>query len=366
AGKRLWAVTARFEGGRVLHTAVAYDAVGPDAAPQREAWATDLCDAPPAAGPRTRQELLTLAGRNLVFCSNAGAVVAVDAATGQRAWGFRYTRSRKTNAGGDPSPAVAFGGRVFVAPADGEHVYALDADTGRLIWQSGRAEGVRVLGIAAGRLVVSVTDPVRGIRGLSLETGSYQEDGGWILGGGNSSGSLTLGQGIVTDGVALWPTQAGLAFIDPSSPRSSAAPNPSYKALAGNLAYADGVLVVVTPTHVRAYTPESRKLFLRPGATPRERFEWWLDRAESALAAGNRDSALADLITLAASDLPAPLRAWAAARAAQWTSAATREQLPAALKAALKPDILAEWVFDAAGLPVTLDAFLKRQFGDPR
>ena len=69
-----------------------------------------MCDSPlPIAGSeRTRQELLALAGRNVVFCSNNGAVVAVDALSGRRAWGFRYTRSRKAvnSATGDPAPAV--------------------------------------------------------------------------------------------------------------------------------------------------------------------------------------------------------------------------------------------------------------------
>src|SRR5262249_46783409 len=122
SGRRLWAVYAKFEGGRGVHVAGGYDPADGDSAPTRPAWTTELCDGPlPVAGDgRTRQELLTLAGRHLVFCSNGGAVVAVDAATGRRAWGFRYSRVRKapTIATHDPAPAVAFGGRVFVAPAD--------------------------------------------------------------------------------------------------------------------------------------------------------------------------------------------------------------------------------------------------------
>ena len=121
----------------MVHGVACYDPADAEPRPDRPAWVADVCDSPlsPRAEGRTRQELLTLAGRNVVFCSNAGAVVALDAATGRRAWGFRYPRSPRRptrTARRDPAPAVAFGGRVFVAPADGDRVYALDAETGRL------------------------------------------------------------------------------------------------------------------------------------------------------------------------------------------------------------------------------------------
>src|SRR5262249_40935539 len=79
SGRRLWAVYARFEGGRAVHVAACYDPADAEKAPGRPAWTTELCDSPlpGAGGERTRQELLTLAGRHLIFCSNNGAVIAV-------------------------------------------------------------------------------------------------------------------------------------------------------------------------------------------------------------------------------------------------------------------------------------------------
>src|SRR5207249_1990063 len=127
AGRRLWAAYARFEGGRVVHGIACFDPADATAAPDRPAWAADVCDSPAPTGgdARARHELLTLAGRNVVLCSNAGAVVALDAATGRRAWGFRYPRARKAEAGQspDPAPAVYSAGIVFAAPADGDRVY---------------------------------------------------------------------------------------------------------------------------------------------------------------------------------------------------------------------------------------------------
>src|SRR5207249_1804718 len=99
----------------------------------------------PESQARGRQELLALAGRNVVFNSNAGAVSALDGASGRRAWGFQYPRSAPrlvdANRSPDPAPAVIDGGRVFVAPADADRVYALDAETGQELWESGPTEG---------------------------------------------------------------------------------------------------------------------------------------------------------------------------------------------------------------------------------
>jgi outer membrane protein assembly factor BamB len=324
AGGRLWAVYAKFEGGRVVHVAACYDPVDGDGSRQRPAWTTELCDgAQPVSGDgRSRQELLTLAGRHLIFCSNGGAVVAVDALTGQRAWGFRYPRGRRSG-GPDPAPAVAFGGRVFVAPADGERVYGLDAGTGRVVWESGPTEGARILGVARGRLIVSVAGPYRSLRGLNLDTGSYR-DGGWV-----QETTLPSGQGLVTDDAILWPSRAGLLFVDPETGRRTpGGPNPlpppaGAPGFSGNLAYADGVLVVVTPTQVWGYRAVSNPPPPRPDAPPSDRFHWIVDRAERAFAAGDRAAGLADLLELAAGEFPAHLRAWAAARLVQMSPPAS-------------------------------------------
>ena len=85
SGRRLWAAYAKFEGGRTIHVAACYDPADAETAPGAPVWTAELCDSPLpiAGGERTRQELLTLAGRNVVLCSNNGAVVAVDAFTGR-------------------------------------------------------------------------------------------------------------------------------------------------------------------------------------------------------------------------------------------------------------------------------------------
>jgi outer membrane protein assembly factor BamB len=375
AGRRLWAAYARFEGGRVVHGVACYDPADATAGPPNLLWDAEVCDSPiPTGGdPRARHELLTLAGRNVVFCSNAGAVVALDAASGERAWGFRYPRTRKSDANRtpDPSPAVFAAGRVFAAPADGEHVYAFDPDTGQLLWESAPTEGARILGVAAGRVIVSVTGPVRGLRGLGVATGSHREPDGWVLHDGG--GLLTYGRGLVTDDALLWPTRDGLFFIRPADGRLLGPPllnhlsGPAARYF-GHLAYADGVLVVVTPTQVWGYVTEGKRFGdagVRAGIEPaRARFEELTRDAEAALAAGDGEAARRLLLAATATEFPNTLRAWAAARLLLLASRTDDEaKLPADVRAAIAPELRGEWLVPPDGVPVTLDALLTRHTG---
>ena len=267
AGGRMWALLARFEGGRAHHAVACYDPADGDATPDRPAWVADLCDSPLSLGPEVglRHELLTLAGRNVVFCSHAGVVVAIDAASGRKAWAFRYPRSaRRVTAAArshDVAPAVAFGGRVFVAPADADRVYALDAETGAPLWESEPAEGAQLVGVSRGRLIVTVSGAVKGLRALSVRNGSQREPDGWVQHDGG--GLPTHGRGLASDDAIVWPTKAGVFFVRPDDglpirdPLRNSLPFP-HSGLLGNVAFADGCLVIVTASQVLGYVPDAK------------------------------------------------------------------------------------------------------------
>ena len=58
--------------------------------------------------------------------------------TGKPAWGVPLPEAARPPTGPtvrDLSPPLAADGRVFVAPADADRVFALDAETGRLLWR---------------------------------------------------------------------------------------------------------------------------------------------------------------------------------------------------------------------------------------
>ncbi|MBX9579661.1 MAG: PQQ-binding-like beta-propeller repeat protein, partial [Gemmataceae bacterium] len=372
AGGRLWAALARFEDGRAVHAVAGFDPADPDPPPEGPNWTTDVCDAPAGAEARGRQELLTLAGRYVVFCSNTGAVVAVDAATGRRAWAFLYPRTtrRSESARPDPSPAVAADGRVFVAPADADRVFALDAETGKLLWESERAEGAAIVGVTRGRVIVTTTGPVRGIRALSVRTGSYRRPDGWVQ-AGTGGDWLGYGRGFVTDRAVVWPSRSryGLYFLDPETgePIPTAPPiRGPRNGLFGNVAYADGVLVVVTPTEVWGFVAEGKPPADPPAPDPRRRVIAGIDRAEQQLSDGDVTAARATLLEVARGEYPAGWRAWAAARLlALGPPADDPGKLPADVGLVLTPGLLPEWLVTSAGELVTLRTLVARHTGRP-
>jgi outer membrane protein assembly factor BamB len=367
AERRLWAAYSRFEGGRLVHGIACYDPADSLVAPSRPAWVVDVSDSPVSLSTegRTRHELLTLAGRNVVFCSNDGVVTALDAATGRRTWAFRYPRSKKNEpvTSSEPAPVVAVGGRVFVAPTDGERVYALDAETGQQLWESGPAEGVQILGVAAGRLIITVAGPVRGIRGLNVATGSYRPPEGWIQHDGG--GYLSYGRGFVTDEVIVWPTRNGLFFLRPED-GSRLWTGHANGTPFGHVVYADGVLVVVTPTQVWGYVSD-RKRFGDPradGDTTWKRFAALIASADQALAAGATDRARQILRAATHRDFPVSLRAWAAARLLLLTpKVSSPAQLPTDLQEILVPELLQEWLIPPDGIPIKFQTLLERHLG---
>lgn len=256
ADRRLWVVLARAEGGRVVHSVASYEPADSVEGFDRPAWLTEISDATvAAASEEPRRNVPTLAGRHVVVCTHSGAVVALDAATGRRAWAFRYPRVASTAPSAEFSPPAFHAGRVFVAPADSDRIFALDAETGEPLWESGPCENAHILGVTRGRVIVSVEGRVPGVRGLSMKTGSHREPEGWVQ---HRPGiPASFGSGLVTDDAIFWPTKSGLFVLNPESGESLGQPlrpvrdpqdNIQPAASFGPIAFADGCLVAIVPT----------------------------------------------------------------------------------------------------------------------
>jgi outer membrane protein assembly factor BamB len=392
---RLYAVLARFDGTRLVQSVACYDDP-----PGKPLWVADLCDAP-QSDARTRQQLLTYADGKLVFCSQTGVVVALDATTGKAAWAFRYPKAARPPASGSPRdlcPPLAHGGRVFVAPADADRVFALDTQTGRTLWQAGPFQVAQLLGVSRGRLVCTLAAPVRGIRGLSVENGSYREPDGWMI--HDDPMLRSYGRGLVSDDLILWPTQNDLFLL---SPEDGLPVRPPIRKPHGNLAFADGVLIVATPTEVWGYVsgrvelparkdaaaahpddPErARQLahayadagrwadaaralrHAEPAADPaRTRAEWLSDRAERALEQGQPDAARALLRQALNEQLPQDWRARAAGRLLTLEPPGGGGDAADQFFNALQQpaDFAARWVLGPDGVPVQLRDLAARHF----
>ncbi len=248
---KLFAIVWRQTGGAATTSIVCYQVGGSDGSPellwQREAGfslaGTDL----PA------HDLLTLAGPNIVFCTNAGNIVAFDAVSGKPRWEYRYSRSerRPPPAGRDLCPCLFDGSHIFAAPADTDRLICLDAFTGRELWYREGVDVIHLLGVARGRLIATFAGPVKGIRGIAVDSGSERLPDGWVR--HDNGGLATFGRGFVTPDLIFWPTKSGMQFLRPVDGMPDGQPAPG---MFGNLAYADGVFIVTSATEVTGYKCE--------------------------------------------------------------------------------------------------------------
>jgi outer membrane protein assembly factor BamB len=227
-------------------------------------WQQELCEMrelDEKMPARCRHHLLTLAGERIIYCSHAGAVVAVDARSGKIAWAVRYPGRGPRTKEGQPSPrelcpAVASNDCILAAPADVARLYCFDAFTGRNLWEREALEVVHLLGVSHGRLVF--TTP-RGIRAVQVATG--EDTGGWQQPG---AGALRgHGRGLLGGGWVLWPTVDGKmplrAFdvVSGAQRKGTEAYDPGQlpHLVPGNLAYGQGCLIIVTSEEVLGYLP---------------------------------------------------------------------------------------------------------------
>ena len=153
--------------------------------------------------PIYRQHLLTLADGQIVYCSHAGATVAVDAWTGQPTWGVRYPSRGPLTAEHEPSPrdltpAVYADGRVYAAPLDSDRLFCMDSASGRVLWEVEGVEIVHLLGIKNGRLFVATRS---GLLSIQTTTGETQ----WTQ--PTVERLPSLGRGLLAGSWLIWPTQ---------------------------------------------------------------------------------------------------------------------------------------------------------------
>jgi outer membrane protein assembly factor BamB/tetratricopeptide (TPR) repeat protein len=250
---RLYVVRTRFEGRQAVAAVECYDADGAEgrSEPPARRWRQEVWGADPGGETvRQRHDLLTLAGPNVVYCTHSGAIVALDAATGRRAWAYRYPQAGRTpelTLPRDLCPCVYAEGRVYAAPADGDRILCLDARSGELVWEQ-PALVVQLLGVSRGRLFATIGGGPPSLRAYASASGGElwraPDDG---------SGQATFGRGFLSDRFVFWPTRTGLRVLrqddgGQADAGSSAAPW-------GNLALGEGHLIVATPTELWGFVP---------------------------------------------------------------------------------------------------------------
>jgi outer membrane protein assembly factor BamB len=268
ADGRMIASVVRVDNGRLVHSLVAFDRSSTE-----PLWQTDVVDSSHQQGEtRDRHEIVAISDGLAIFSTQNGAVVALHVKTGKPAWAIRYPSVRPSGKAlvlassanhRDLAVPVAHRGLVFVAPIDGERIFAIEASSGRIVWEKSGLRVESLMGVAGSRLIATLAGPVRGIRGFDILTGSDDSPVGWR--NHDDPGLASLGRGLVSDDQILWPTKAGLFALRPQDGRLA---RPPILGPHGNLAYAEGVLVVVNPTEVLGFViPETAR---RPRPIPTE------------------------------------------------------------------------------------------------
>jgi outer membrane protein assembly factor BamB len=250
-----------FRSGDDTHTAIACF----DSATGQQRWRQEICTARDlrSGRPRGLPHLLTLAGPLVVYCSHAGAVVAVDASTGRATWAVRYPSRGPNTADGDPSPrdvapVVSAGSRLFAAPADYDVVLCLDAITGQTLWQSQRLEAVQILGVAGNRVVLTTGSWPRGIRALDEATGQALRT--WQQPGDGGGELPTLGRGFLAGSLVYWPTVEGWRVLNVSDGQPELYVPQLQRLPPGNAALGDGCLAIADRERLTVFLAPGRQL----------------------------------------------------------------------------------------------------------
>jgi outer membrane protein assembly factor BamB len=242
-GRLVWEITPEekpwaFDGaplvdGTSVYVAMRRSEVGPqaqehvacyDAESGRLRWRTFVCGAETPTRGMLHQatcNLLTLQGDTLYFNTNLGAVAAISARDGQIRWISLYPRDRVGNMlrpaphwSRDLTPCLYDRGTLLVAPCDSPLIFALDAATGQVLWQTGPQveDVVHLLGVAGDCLIAS---------GRKLYwIGLIGEDRGkvkhvWPDG----ADRLGYGRGVLAGARVYWPTREAIYVFDQATAR---------------------------------------------------------------------------------------------------------------------------------------------------
>jgi tetratricopeptide (TPR) repeat protein len=237
-----------------------------DVETKRMRWRTMVSAAETAGGGQSEEmthNLLTLAQGTIYYNTNLGAVAAISARDGRLQWATLYHRARRAPDGRDRraahfyrdlNPCVYHRGTLYVAPADCESIFALDAGSGELLWETQLADdAVHLLGVGRGNLLASGDV----LWWIDAERGK-------IIKRWPDTSPLGHGRGILMGEQVVWPTASELYIFeqDPSAaPRRLRDPISLSErgATGGNLVAADGLLLIAAADKLFALRQDGRE-----------------------------------------------------------------------------------------------------------
>ena len=256
---------------------------------------------------------MTWADGQIVYCSHAGAIVAVDAWTGQPTWGVRYPSRGPLRADLEPSardlaPCLSANGRVYAAPLDSDRVFCIDAVTGQVRWELEAVEIAHLLGVADGpRPVHDARRHAGGERGDRAERMDAA-----IRAKGRLCPS-SLGRGLLAGSEVYWPTQdAQLPYrvLGQATGQQVLYSGRLWQLPVGNLALGHGCLAIAGLDELAVYVP-AHHLPLPPiGPRPQARIDRLYQEARQQASAGAASAARTYLELLETTKTDRNAQAW--------------------------------------------------------
>ena len=215
-------------------------------------WRQFICAAEtPARGMlhETTHNLLTLSGDTIYYNTNLGAVSALSVGDGRVKWVSLYPRVRRGDLFNPPphwsrdlTPCLFDRGILYVAPADSQRIFAVEAATGQILWQTGpEVEAVvHLLGVAGDRLIAGG----HRLYWIGLE-GADQGRVKHVWPDGHEK--LGHGRGVLAGNLVYWPTREQIYVFDQHTAQLKKQISLVPRGVTGgNLLMAEGQLLIAT------------------------------------------------------------------------------------------------------------------------
>jgi outer membrane protein assembly factor BamB len=239
----------------------------------RMLWRQRLCAAEPLVGAEfttAGQTLLTYAEDTLYCSTGLGAIIAVSAEDGRIEWTTLYPRQgvQRSNLLDEPwhvqrdvTPCLFYRGLVIAAPPDCRAIFALEANTGQLVWSSEFAQdAVHLLGVAQDRLIAT------GQRVWWLDVFTGRPSSGVAVNpfpAGRHATPRGRGRGLLAGDRIYWPARGEYPEIHVLDQRSGLPVRPPINlslagARAGNLLVAQGHLIIAAARRLWVFNSTGR------------------------------------------------------------------------------------------------------------
>ncbi|MBC8356564.1 MAG: PQQ-binding-like beta-propeller repeat protein [Planctomycetes bacterium] len=254
-----------------------------DARTTRLQWRRMVVGAEPLGSERPFElshTLLTLRNQTLYCNTNLGIVAALSTEDGSIKWLTEYPRVELQNENPDRNtghlfrdltPCLLYRDLVITAPMDCDQIFALDANTGIVIWASFReqaADAIHLLGVGDGHLIVSGDylywfDVYTG-QLLSQFPAPHRS-----LPGHAKPSPHGHGRGILADKLVYWPTRQSIFVFDQRIRPETRGRTPiavrqidltTHGATGGNLVLTDSSLIIAAQDRLIVFDRDRKRI----------------------------------------------------------------------------------------------------------